>query len=123
MEDHIIHDGKVMQRLWDNHKNLGEIMRAEAVKMNVDMVARDGVRYVSLRDFYKRRSDGVWKPSSSGIVIPYIVPIKKGTELLKTFEQVMELLTQAGEEFESFPLLDKEHAVYIELKKNNIKKV
>lgn len=122
MEDYYLHEGKVMRRLWDNNKELGHVMRADSTKISLHLVTRDGIKYVNLRDFYQKRTDGEWRASSTGIVIPYIVPVKRGKERIEPFKEVMQLLRQAEELLVDFPLADKDNAVYVLMKPNKMLK-
>ena len=104
------------KRLWDNYKVIGEIQKSDSIKFVVGAGIRDGVRYINIREFYHRKRDGVWKPGRDGITVPVVVPIKAGTELIKPYEGLIELLAETVKELDTMPLSDINNAVYVEKK-------
>lgn len=105
-----------MKRIWDNYKVIGEIKKSDSIKIVVAAAIRDGVRYINLREFYIRKRDNVWKPGRDGLTIPLMIPINKGTEMLKTYEGLLPLLNSAANELKIMPLEDANNAVYMERK-------
>lgn len=101
------------KRIWDNFQELGEVQKSESIKFVVAAAIRDGVKYINIREFYKRKRDEVWMPGRDGITIPLVVPINKGTERLTPYVEMIALFNKAVEVFETMPLADEANAVYI----------
>ena len=105
-----------MKRIWDSYKNVSALTKTEFLELRFAVCARDGVKYVRIAEWYKRRSDGVWKPSRDGLSIPVEVPIKEGTEIISVFPEVLKHLQALMPEIEKLPIDDDDTAVYIEVK-------
>ena len=103
-----------MKRVWDNYKVIGEIQKSDSIKIVVAAAIRDGVRYVNLREFYIRKKDNQWMPGRDGLTIPLVIPIKKGTEILKPLKEIVPLLTKTAKELITMPIEDANNAVFME---------
>lgn len=79
--------------IWSNHKDIGEVMKAPATKLKVQLTAREGIKYANIREFYMKKSDNEWRPGRGGMAIA-VEPLK---ELIKQLQQIVD-------ESESFPL-------------------
>ena len=101
------------KRIWDNYKEIGEVRKSDSIKFVVAAAIRDGVKYINIREFYKRKKDEVWMPGRDGITIPLLVPINKGKERLTPYVEMSALFSKAAAELDIMPLADDEHAVYI----------
>lgn len=101
------------KRIWDNFKEIGEVRKSDSIKFVVSAAIRDGVKYINIREFYKRKKDAVWMPGRDGITIPLIVPINEGKEKLAPYSEMSVLFSKAATELDIMPLADDEHAVYI----------
>ena len=101
------------KRIWDNFIEIGEIRKSDSIKFVVATAVRDGVKYINIREFYIRKRDGVWMPGRDGITIPMMVPIEKGTELIKPFEELFDLLSTAEDKLNTLELYDEANAVYM----------
>jgi len=119
IERPVVIEGSLMRRLWDNHKIIGEIKRSDAMKICVSIVTRDGIKYINVRDFYKKKSADEWKPSTNGIVIPILIPVNKGTERIEVYKLLSEMLAKAADELVDFPLADADNAVYTPVTRRN----
>lgn len=108
---------KPPKRIWDNYMVIGDVLKSEQLKLQVAAATRDGVRYINIREFYWAKNVGEWKPGRDGIVIPVVVPLKGGTEIITPYAKLEELLQVTIEVLKTLPLADKEHAVYKEVKK------
>lgn len=104
------------KRLWDNYQVVGEVQKSDKIKFVVGAGIRDGVKYVNIREFYYTKRDSTWKPGRDGITIPLLVPIEKGTKLIKPFEGFIDILNKTVEVLSDMPLSDINNAVYIEKK-------
>ena len=105
-----------MKRIWDNFKEIGEVQKSDSIKFVIAAAIRDGVKYINIREFYKRKRDEVWMPGRDGITIPLVAPIKNGTERLTPYKDMSELIIKAASELDVMPLADEANAVYIEKK-------
>jgi len=109
------------KKIWDNFVEVGEIQKSGSIKFVVAIAARDGIKYVNIREFYIRKRDNVWMPGRDGITIPVTVPLKKGAELIQPLGEMQELLKKATDLLEDFELYDDANArwYYPEEKKND----
>lgn len=101
------------KRIWDNFKEIGEVRKSEAIKFVVAAAIRDGVRYINIREFYKRKKDNVWMPGRDGITIPLVVPINSGKDRLTPYTEMYDLFSKAAAELDVMPLADEANAVYV----------
>jgi hypothetical protein len=101
------------KRVWDNYAVIGEVQKSEGLKLVIAAGIRDGVRCVSIREFYCRKTDNVWKPGRDGITIPLRIPVDNGTRLLNPYDEFAKLLEETKEALEVMELSDDENAVYI----------
>lgn len=108
---------KPPKRIWDNYIVVGEIQKSSSIKFVVAAAVRDGVRYINIREFYIRKTDGVWKPGRDGITIPMVTPIDKGTKLLHVYTGFEKLLQVTVETLATIDLFNAANAVYA--KENN----
>lgn len=105
-----------MKRIWDNYKVIGEIKKSDSIKIVVAAAIRDGVRYINMREFYIRKRDNVWMPGRDGLTVPIMIPVNNGTEMLKTYAELVPLLASAAKELETMPIEDANNAVYVQKK-------
>lgn len=98
--------------MWENFKPLVSVRKTDKTKIVVAIAARDGVRYISLREFYLRVTDQVWRPSRDGMVIPLYMPIEEGTKVIQPFNTLIKALQQAAEEAETMELYDEKRIVF-----------
>lgn len=108
------------KRLWDNYVVLYEVQKTDKVKYVIAAAIRDGVRYINIREFYYKEANGEWRPSKDGIVIPLMIPIHRGTKLIKPYGNLMIALKNAAKTVSELPLYDEANVVYkIKKEKNN----
>ncbi|NLD21644.1 MAG: hypothetical protein GX664_04060 [Bacteroidales bacterium] len=98
------------KKVWDNCKFIGEVKKSERTKLRVELVARDGVRYINVREWYMKKSEGIWKPGLSGFAIPVKIPIEG--QVVQPAEELIKLMQKVIEEAPSFPLEDEANAVW-----------
>jgi len=101
--------------IWNNCKRIGEVKKSNRTKVVVELVARDGVKYINIRGWYIRKRDNEWKPALDGIAIPIEIPIDD--KLAKPTEGLLELIQEALAQAEDFPIEDEANAVWAESKK------
>lgn len=104
---------KKEKRLWDNYREVGEVRKNNKIKFVVGAAVRDGVRYLNIREFYLRKSDGVWKAGRDGITIPIMIPVEEATLMLTPFKELIKLLTEAADYVMDMELYDPEHAIIV----------
>lgn len=100
------------KKIWDNYKVIGEVKKSEAIKLVVAAAYRDGVQYINIREFYIRKRDNVWMPGRDGITIPVIIPVNQGKEMVHTYTQLGDLMTEAVAALAVMPMEDAENAVW-----------
>jgi hypothetical protein len=66
---------KDTKKVWDNCELIGEVMKSPSIKLRVELVARDGIKYINIREWYIKKSENVWKPGLHGFAVPVAVPI------------------------------------------------
>lgn len=103
---------KAPKRIWDNYKVIGEVQKSDKTKLVIAAAIRDGVKYISIREFYLRQRDNEWKPSKDGITVPISIPINKGTDKIFPYDVFTTLLSAAAKELKDMPLYDHNNAVY-----------
>ena len=101
------------KRIWDNFKEIGEVRKSDSIKFIIAAAIRDGVKYINIREFYKRKRDEVWMPGRDGITIPLVVPVNNGADRLMPYSEMTALISKAATELETMELADEAHAVYI----------
>lgn len=105
---------KKAKKIWDNCKYIGEIKRSDATLIKFELVSRDGVKYINMRDWYKRKRDDVWMPGMSGFAVPLLFPIDG--EKQDVANQVVAMIQEAIKQSTDFKLEDAEHAVWAQPK-------
>lgn len=101
--------------IWNNRKKIGEVKKSNRTKVTVELVARDGVKYINIRGWYIRKRDNEWRPALDGIAIPIEIPID--SKLARPTEGLLELIQEALTHVEDFPIEDEANAVWAESKK------
>ena len=114
-----IHKTPKPKRIWDNYQEVAEVIKSDYEKFVIAAAARDGVKYLNIREFYFKRSEGIWKPGRDGITIPLLVPVEKGTRLITPFPEFAEALAKASLVAEGLELYDADKAVYYTPKEKN----
>lgn len=103
---------KGMRKIWDNHKVIGEVQKSESTKVVFTLGAIDGVKYISLRGWYKTKKEQEWKPGRDGISIPVKLPINMEiTDVAISFANVFNEAIAAAADF---PLHDPANELWIE---------
>lgn len=97
-------------KIWDNCKGFGEVQKSDALKLKVELVARDGVKYISIREWYLKKSTGEWKPGLKGIAVPVKLPI--GGNVHNVMEELLPIIGQALGEVDEFLLADPDNEVW-----------
>lgn len=92
--------------IWDNYKEVGYVRKGTQVQIVVAAGARDGVKYINIREFYRTRDNTDWRAGRAGITIPIRIPINKGTEIIEPYSKFIEWLQKTAEVLETFPIYD-----------------
>ena len=110
---------KAPKRIWDNSQQIGFVQKAPKLRVNMELVARDGIKYINLREFYCRRDEvDNYKPSIKGLVIPVVLPHEDGTST-SVAENFYAMFAQAMKAAEEFELYNEANAVYEKLKEDD----
>lgn len=104
-----------MKKVWDNCILIDEVMKSPSTKLRIELVARDGVKYVNIREWYKRKRDNEWKPGLAGFAMPVMIPMdgEPDTPAANLYGAIEEALLAAPK----FDLEDEANAVWTEAKK------
>lgn len=103
---------KAPKRIWDNCLPLGYVQKAQKLRLNVELVARNGTIFINVREFYCRRDEvDNYKPSFKGCVIPIAYPDEDGS-MVSCAPAVISLFSTALSLSKDFELYDEDHAVY-----------
>lgn len=105
-----------MKRIWDNYKVISEVRKSDSIKFVIAAATREGFRYINIREFYLRKTDGEWKPGRDGITIPLVAPLNKGEQFIKPYEDLLVALKEAMNEANTMELMDEANAVWAETK-------
>ena len=65
------------KKVWDNYKIVAEVKKSERLKFVFAAGTLNGFRYINIREFYLRKSDGVWRPGRDGINLPLLSPLRE----------------------------------------------
>lgn len=98
------------KKVWDNCVLIDEVLKSPSTKLRVELVARDGVKYVNIREWYKRKRDNEWKPGLGGFSIPVMIPIEG--EVTTPAMDLITTIQEALDKAPSFELEDEENAVW-----------
>lgn len=96
--------------IWNNCKHIGDVHKSPWTKYKVELVARDGVKYINIREWYMRKKDSKWFPSSKGVVIPIAIPIEGVVQ--EPLQAVLALIKTTLNEAKSFKIEDHENTVW-----------
>lgn len=99
-----------MKLVWNNCKRIGEVIKSERTKLVVELVARDGVKYINIRGWYIRKRDNEWRPAMEGFAIPVGIPIQG--ELERPTDELMKLIEEALSMADDFAIEDEANAVW-----------
>lgn len=101
--------------IWNNCIKIGEVKKSDRTKLVVELVARDGVKYINIRGWYIRQRDQEWRPAMEGFAIPVSIPIDGN--LSNPTEGLLKLINEALAKVEDFAIEDEANAVWAEDKK------
>jgi hypothetical protein len=98
------------KKIWDNCILIGDVFKSPSTKLRVELVAREGVKYVNIREWYKRKKDNEWKPGLSGFAIPVMIPIDG--EVTAPAMDLITTIQEALDKAPSFEIDDEDNAVW-----------
>lgn len=99
------------RRVWDNYVVVGEVQKSASIKIQLAAAVRNGIKYLNVREFYKKKTEEVWKPGRDGITIPLLFPLENGQTIIKPYEDLIKLLEATAETLEDIELYDEANAV------------
>lgn len=102
------------KKIWDNCKFVGEVKKSASTKLRIELVARDGVKYVNIRDWYMTKKEQEWKPGIAGFAVPIALPIDGSTQ--DVARQLLNIVSEAIGQAADFKLDDPDHAVWAQPK-------
>lgn len=107
--------GKI-KRIWDNTVVIGEFPKSASLKIVVSLAVRDGIKHISMREFFLQKEQNKWYPSPNGISAPIMLP-RDGQDPLYPVDDLLTLIDKVKEEAPSVALFDEANAVYSRPKK------
>lgn len=90
------------KRIWDNHKEIGEVVKAKKTKIIVSLTATKGVKYINIREWYQKRNEEIWRPGINGISIPIQSPVEGQIE--EVAYNLIKVMAATIVESKDFPL-------------------
>ena len=99
-------------RIWDNFKTIGEIRKSERIMTRFSIGARDGIKYLHIREFVlKGKTINEWIPTWNGISVPIKMPRLGDTpdEVVAAYIDMMQKVCDAHDDF---PIYDEEHTIW-----------
>lgn len=111
---------KAPKVIWENSLNIGFIQKAPKLRIKVDLTARDGIKYLSLREMYCRRDEeDNYKPGIKGLIIPIDMHEQGEDGSVVTTPVAMpfiQMLMDTVERSKDFPVYDEANIVYEKIK-------
>lgn len=97
--------------IWNNIEIIGAVEKTNRSMLQVELVARRGVKYVNVREWFQRSGGGVWRPNGmAGFTIPVLMPINGVVE--PAAQQLVDLLNEAIEKAPDFAMDNPEKTVW-----------
>jgi len=108
-------------RVWDNFEEIAVIQKSSTLRFHISACTRDGFRCVTIREFYKRRSDGLWVPGRNGINIPLMMPLNRTKtpdpntpiKIIYPMQEFVLALQQAIDAATNMDLVDPDNAIWL----------
>lgn len=111
--------------VWENNKFIVEIPKTEHLKYVLSFTAREGIRYLNIREFYFTKRAGEWRPSLNGLAIPLMMPVAQeedgSLKIFKVLEHFPAIFEKALKELPDFPLSDPDNVVLRPPRKEKVK--
>lgn len=107
-----------VKKLWDNYIVVSEVRKNDRLKFVLAAGTRDGYRCLSIREFYRRKSDKTWLPGREGILIPLKSPFygeikdNRNPSMIEPLYDLMAALPEAIKVVETMELHDPENAIW-----------
>lgn len=108
------------KKIWDNSIRIASIIKSEKLKIEISACTKNGIRCVSIREFYGSLTNDDWRPSRNGVVIPLVSPLKnvdvRKTDAMPVFVtpmvEFLSAVKAAFETAETMELADPENEVW-----------
>ena len=98
------------KKVWDNCQLIGDVMKSASKRLRVELVAKDGIKYINIRGWYKRKADEVWMPELAGIAVPVLIPVDGSN--VASAEQLIKHMQEALIQAPSFEIENEANAVW-----------
>ena len=108
---------KIKRILYTNVQDIGEFRVAEMRKIVVSVVVFNGNKLLHLHEWYFRKADQTWNPSSKGISIPTALPFE-GVQ--NPMEALAILVTNTMRRLDTIPIDNPDNYVYAKTKEERI---
>lgn len=106
-------------KVWDNCELIGEVQKSERTKLRIELVARDGIKSINIREWYLKKSEGVWKPAITGFAVPLLIPTEQGR--IAPAAELQKLVAEAIAKAPDFEIENEANAVWAVKKKRGSK--
>ena len=97
-------------KFWDNRVHIGDAMKSSHNKLSVEIVTREGVKYVNIRGMYKKKRDASWGYEMSGCSVPIAVPMDG--KVVSPARDLANLIMEALSKADDVALVDEDNAVW-----------
>lgn len=110
-----------LYRVWDNYKLLGIVPKNKYSKIVITITARDGVKYLCMREHVLSKRYKAWVPTRKGMTIPWRYPspvldyMQRPTgevEIQHMLEGVILLLNKSLQELEKFDIYNEKNVIF-----------
>lgn len=118
-------DKSNMQILFDNHEYLYEVRTTVNTKYKIGISVKDGIKYLNIREFYRKHGAEYWSPSNRGILMPYNKRVKDEDGHFETINIAGDVLNAALEiekHLATFPIYNADNTVWVEKRSSKKKK-
>lgn len=113
-------DRSNMTKIWDNYRLLKDVRKTDATLISIGLAVKDGVKFITLREFYLKKTTNEWKPSTNGLNIPIDQPLKDGVTVIQPLDGILVAISEVLKEADAFALYDEKNAVYIPKKSKQV---
>lgn len=97
--------------LYTNDVEVAEVLKAPSSKLVVSIVVHDGVKYLHIHEWYKKKTDEEWKPGLKSVSVPVKYPDVEGLpqDVLQKFVDAINKTISVAD---TIPLDDPNNYVY-----------
>jgi hypothetical protein len=113
-------EGKPYKRIWDNVKEMDEIMLGDYSKLVISVTAFNGNKFLTLSKWHYSAKDEMWYPSRKNLTLPLL--INRDGEVMEPLGRLPEVISEALGIYEDLPIYDYDNQVWAPKKEKKKKK-